>query len=115
MAGHWQLRVLTLLPCANHHGPIQCRITNETFKDIKIDNTRTGQSQGYEALSYVWKDELTAEQWQMVRYRDVPSAYPSIEVNGIMFSVTRNLEAALRRLRHKDIERRLWVDQICID
>ena len=54
----------------------------------------------YEALSYTWgnKDSLQP-----------------INVDGCTFMVTRNLLAALKRLRLPDQHRFLWVDAICIN
>jgi hypothetical protein len=54
----------------------------------------------YEALSYVW-DQLPERK--------------HIICNDTPFSVTGNLHAALRRLRHPNESRVLWIDQICID
>lgn len=54
----------------------------------------------YEALSYAWGNAKVAH---------------PINVNGCTFLVTTNLEAALKRLRHPDDERYLWVDAICIN
>lgn len=38
-----------------------------------------------------------------------------ILLNGVPFDVTRNLEAALRRLRHPTESRLFWIDMICIN
>jgi hypothetical protein len=54
----------------------------------------------YEALSYTWGDESCPQQ---------------ITLNNRTFEVTRNLEAALRHLRHQYLPRRLWIDAICIN
>ncbi|KAM0800502.1 heterokaryon incompatibility protein-domain-containing protein, partial [Usnea florida] len=54
----------------------------------------------YEALSYTWDNRV--------------SLHP-INVDGCTFMVTRNLLAALRRLRLPDQDRYLWVDAICIN
>ena len=54
----------------------------------------------YEALSYVWGD---------------PSMGKTIRLCGQEFSVTTNLEAALRQIRRVDETRTLWVDAICIN
>ena len=61
---------------------------------------------GYEALSYTWGDPLDT---RTVMLKDQP------------FQVTKNLEAALRNLRHRLIhgtksnDRVLWIDAICIN
>jgi hypothetical protein len=54
----------------------------------------------YEALSYAWGS---------------PENPLKIDVNGKAFTVTRNLNAALRRLRSPDKNRLVWVDAICIN
>ncbi len=54
----------------------------------------------YEALSYTWGNK--------------DSLHP-INVDGCTFMVTRNLLAALKRLRLPDQDRYLWVDAICIN
>jgi hypothetical protein len=54
----------------------------------------------FEALSYVWGDPLITR---------------PIKLNGQPYQVTENLEAALRRLRHDDRVRIMWIDAICID
>ncbi|TID21403.1 HET-domain-containing protein [Venturia nashicola] len=54
----------------------------------------------FEALSYVWGD---------------PKDVLSIDMSGNTCDVTRNLEAALRRLRKKDSEQIVWIDQLCIN
>jgi hypothetical protein len=51
---------------------------------------------GYEALSYVWKDSYDIEGILQL---------PNILVNGACFLVTRNLRAALVRLRDNDSDR----------
>ena len=53
-----------------------------------------------EALSYTWGNSI--------------SLHP-INVDGCTFMVTRNLLAALKRLRLPDQDRYLWVDAICIN
>ena len=54
----------------------------------------------YEALSYTWGNRV--------------SLHP-INLDGCTFMVTRNLLAALKRLRLPDQDRYLWVDAICIN
>lgn len=54
----------------------------------------------YEALSYVWGDSAAQEE---------------IDVSGQIVSVTQNLHAAMKRLRHPVRGRTIWIDQLCID
>ncbi|KAF9691422.1 hypothetical protein EKO04_010878 [Ascochyta lentis] len=74
----------------DHLNDIQC-----TFSLASLDDNPT-----FEALSYVWGDHnITAP----------------ITLHGHAFSVTSNLHAALKHLRHQDKERVLWVDALCIN
>jgi hypothetical protein len=54
----------------------------------------------FDALSYVWGDAVLKQM---------------IDVNGISIPVTRNLEAALRRVRSTSHTDLLWVDAVCIN
>lgn len=54
----------------------------------------------YEAVSYVWGNYSLKGQ---------------IRLDGENFLVTSNMEAVLRRLRHRENARSLWLDAICID
>lgn len=86
----WALRCIILHP-GRQRDAIQCTILHSTL----------GQLQGrYEALSYTWGDSTDKQ---------------ACFVNKRPFLATRNLEAALMRLRHESQERLLWVDSICIN
>jgi Heterokaryon incompatibility protein (HET) len=54
----------------------------------------------FEALSYVW---------------GTPDDPVDILCNNEVVSVTQNLSGALRRLRHTDKSRRVWIDALCIN
>ncbi|KAK3989003.1 hypothetical protein QBC44DRAFT_381812 [Cladorrhinum sp. PSN332] len=54
----------------------------------------------YDALSYVWGD---------------PEVTESINLHGREHHVAINLYDALKRLRHPDKHRRLWIDALCIN
>ena len=58
----------------------------------------------YEALSYVWGDSPITS---TIRIQHGNIAYP--------FKVSKTLDSALRRLRNRNGERRLWVDALCIN
>ena len=66
--------------------------------ELRVVRLRDGPL--YEALSYTWGDESHR------RY---------ISVNDQRFSVTSNLWAALRYLRHTSETRHLWIDAVCIN
>ena len=38
-----------------------------------------------------------------------------MSLNGVLYHITKNLECALRYLRHKESPRVLWVDAVCIN
>jgi hypothetical protein len=83
-----QIRLLELLPD---------RWTEEIRCELRIAALDKGPA--YEALSYVWGN---------------PQDTVEITVNGAPFKATRNLTAALRRLRSSRDSRTLWADAICI-
>ena len=60
----------------------------------------TGKPVSYTALSYVWGDSAFTK---------------PIVCDGKPFHTTRNLDAALRHLRHPEDSIMLWADQICIN
>jgi hypothetical protein len=80
------IRILDLLP-GRAEDPIQCDLRVASLSD---------QIQ-YEALSYVWGHHSRM-----------------ILIAGLKFSVTENLYAALKQLRHTSSKRALWADQLCI-
>ena len=87
-----QTRLIELLPSTDPQSQLTCRIS---VLDLEFKNGQT-----YEALSYTWGEKTESS---------------TIVCNGHGFTVTRNLESALRVLRLSDRIRNLWVDQICIN
>ena len=87
---HMSIRVLLLRPAKSLLDDVECELRVVRLRDGPV----------YEALSYTWGDESHR------RY---------ISVNDQRFSVTSNLWAALRYLRHTSETRHLWVDAICIN
>lgn len=55
---------------------------------------------GYEAMSYTWGD---------------PKDQVSLQVRGQTVMIPKNLENALKRLRHADHRRYIWADAVCIN
>ncbi|KUJ13497.1 HET-domain-containing protein [Mollisia scopiformis] len=88
------IRLLRLLPHESRNAAIQCQLFNYTLQD---SGRRTHP---YEALSYVWGDLVNLE---------------SISIGGYELPVTQNLYKALSHLRHRSIDRILWVDAVCIN
>ena len=89
------IRLVHLLPGAFHDD-----------LDLALVTYDASEAPAYEALSYVWGDA---------------SIQKAALVNGEVFSIGMNLDAALRHLRTKEEEdgdkstRTLWVDALCID
>ncbi|RDW59055.1 hypothetical protein BP5796_11979 [Coleophoma crateriformis] len=73
---------------------------------VRLLNSRLGDSQTYEALSYVWGD--ASQPVSISVAAEVDSAY-------IPLFVTVNCHKALKRLRRVDGPRMLWIDSICIN
>lgn len=85
-----QIRLLNLLP-GNERQRIECALFTATLEEKGFT---------YEALSYTWGSKHTTD---------------TILLDGKPCLVTSNLNDALRRLRHPDESRILWVDAICIN
>ncbi|TGO20359.1 hypothetical protein BPAE_0303g00030 [Botrytis paeoniae] len=84
-----EVRLVTLLP-GGFSEDIYCTLTTVSLIDEPV----------YEALSYVWGN---------------PTNKCDINLQGLSFPVTTNLESALRYLRYRDLPRVLWIDAICIN
>ncbi|KAI1334342.1 heterokaryon incompatibility protein-domain-containing protein [Xylariaceae sp. FL0016] len=100
--GQSQIRLIKLLPGAPQD-PIKCTLMTTESHTFELQDRacQGGPSHTtYEALSYVWSsDEEDAFIW----------------LNGTEFSISANLNHALRCLRLSDVERILWVDATCIN
>jgi hypothetical protein len=84
-----EIRLLTILP-GKDGDEIKC-----SLETVSLDHNPS-----YEAISYVWGD---------------PAEKRDIVVDDSIFSVTRNLFAALEQFRYSDRPRALWVDAVCIN
>lgn len=72
------------------------------FLDYRLSSEVNTERPEYEALSYVWgldADQLLA----------------SVGDHGHVVPMTKNLYAALQRLRNGSLARYLWVDSVCIN
>ena len=92
------IRLLQILPGAGD-AQIFCHVFQYTLRTEKACGL-------YEAVSYVWGDSADPHQ---IRVRNAEDEYYRT------LSVTKNLFAALLRLRDADLPRTLWVDAICIN
>jgi hypothetical protein len=87
-----QTRILILHP-GHGDSEIQCHVS--------VISIKPKSSTEYDALSYVWGDWTNHGK---IRFNGIPN-----------FPVTRNLYLALRRLRKRDKECNLWIDQATIN
>lgn len=78
----------------------------EPLEDLSCDITTVNLADrpSYEAVSYTWANSKG----------DV-SLTSEIRCGGTTIAITKNCEAALRRLRLQGRNRRLWIDAICIN
>ncbi|KAH8725333.1 heterokaryon incompatibility protein-domain-containing protein, partial [Phaeosphaeriaceae sp. PMI808] len=83
------IRLLILRP-GSFDDPIHCQL-----KQVSLS-----AEHAYDALSYVWGNA---------------SDTSPISLNGTPHHITKNLEIALRYLRHRESPKVLWVDAICIN
>lgn len=88
------IRLLRLQPHSDEHAPIQCQLF-----EYPLSDSRRG-THLYEALSYVWGSEEKPRR---------------VSTNEGDLYVTKNLHAALLRLRDRSFERIIWADAICIN
>ena len=88
------IRVVTLQPGIRHPSN-----KPETVY-CELEHVRLADNPYFEALSYVWGD---------------PTIRENIILGGSQFSITKNLHAALLRMRKEEISRTLWIDAICIN
>ena len=84
-----EIRLLRLFP-GSLSSPVYCSLAHVSMHDEPV----------YGALSYEWADRGDPE---------------TIYVDNSKFSITRNLKAALLRLRSNRHDRVLWIDALCID
>ncbi|KAM6504676.1 hypothetical protein FSOLCH5_015179 [Fusarium solani] len=90
-----QIRVL-VLKAGRLEDPLQCELEHANLQQGPI----------YEALSYTWADD---------KGDDSVSRAIQCSYDGQFIGITKNCELALLRLRKQDVDRRLWVDAVCID
>lgn len=87
-----EIRILDLLPYGvdGPQSPLICQLRVVKLSDNPV----------YDALSYRWGN---------------PGSRRCIFVDSHEVSVTESLHAALLRLRQKDAEKHMWIDQLCIN
>lgn len=90
LGGKQEIRLLRLAPSILLDAPVVCSLVTVALEDRPQ----------YEALSYVWGD---------------PSVTRPICLEGFQWSVTVNLEFALRHIRGKFKVNLVWADALCIN
>ncbi|CCM00849.1 uncharacterized protein FIBRA_02892 [Fibroporia radiculosa] len=90
LQGARSIRVIRLEPASSPSSCLRCSLVEVSLDDLPE----------YSALSYAW---------------DAQTPSCPIDCGGGVLSITPNCAAALRRLRHEQEERTLWIDSICID
>jgi hypothetical protein len=85
-----EVRIAEIEPAENRDDPIKCKLTHHYLR-----NNPT-----YKTLSYTWGEDDKSKR---------------IIVDGKYLLISRNLDAALKRLRCLDKPLYIWVDRICID
>ena len=102
-----KFRLLTLL--SGKIGTlVRCRLQTELlFSEASFSVP------SYEALSYTWADPHVTQN-ALTNEGDLSRKH-AIILNGLEFTVSHNLYAALQHIRFEDRSRLLWVDALCID
>ncbi|KAI1204860.1 heterokaryon incompatibility protein-domain-containing protein [Annulohypoxylon truncatum] len=99
----WQTRILRIDPATHFDAPVLCTLLVAdviAYEGLGIVEEDGPNEIPYEALSYTW---------------GAPVFSLPIQINGIEFFITENLDSALRHLRLPDSRRYLWVDALCIN
>ncbi len=89
------IRLLELQPSRDLDAQVECSLISTTLSACDEDLV-----QHYTALSYVWGDANVEKK---------------ILVEGNAFSITTNLDTALRNMRDAKRKRFVWADAICIN
>jgi hypothetical protein len=88
------IRLMHLEPALHVDAPLHFTFTTDRIENLLAQ---------YEAISYTWGEPKL----EYSLYSD--------SADGACVMVTRNLDAALRWLRHPTARRALWADAVCID
>lgn len=92
-----EFRIL-VIPAGSFSDPLHGEVITAKFSEI--------DSLEYEALSYTWADE-TGDSERMSEFL--------CDEDGSIIRITKNCEAAIRRVRYPDKDRWVWIDAICIN
>lgn len=92
-------RVIKLKPAADFGAALQC--------DILVIDLSTNVRPKYEAISYTWEGQVPSPDYSIWCHSQGGGC-------GILW-ITKNSDAALRRMRFEHEARYLWMDLICIN
>lgn len=90
LPGNNSIRILVIEPASAEEDELQTRL-----QVVSLDDKPT-----YEAISYTWGD---------------PADSALLHCNNSQVAVPRNLQNALRKLRHASRPRHVWADSVCIN
>ena len=83
--------------------------SDEADLHATILTARLGESPTYEALSYVWGEDVFTETLHLI-----VGNHASFEIRSKV-QITQSLASALRAFHRKTVKRFLWVDAVCIN
>ncbi|KAM3422116.1 hypothetical protein BST61_g2487 [Cercospora zeina] len=101
--GSYEIRVLTLYK-GDFGDQIHVKLTKQVFMEGS-NSEALSPLERWEALSYTWGEE---SQPRCDMFVDSDNETTTLEVR-------ENLHTALQQLRDTDVDRRLWIDAICMD
>jgi hypothetical protein len=99
----FSIRLLQILPGAKG-SDIHCSLIDYTIPPDQLSGL-------YEALSYTWGDP---GQRNRIYVRDTGTTEPYQDAY-MYLDITKNLSAALHRLRDTALPRLMWIDAVCIN
>jgi Heterokaryon incompatibility protein (HET) len=103
-----QIRLLTLLPDYGHKdSPLRCILTH-----VFLSSTILDEDSQYTAVSYDWGDDARHRKFEQSIY--VESASSGACITGKL-PIGQNAYDALRALRLQHKDRKVWLDQVCIN
>lgn len=95
------IRVLVLEPAEEFQEPLLTALVHVDRDEILYEPDVSGRSIGnYECVSYCWGKAHFSE---------------TLECDGCVIKITKNVDNMLRHLRKSSRERLLWVDAICLN
>ncbi|RYP90438.1 hypothetical protein DL770_003411 [Monosporascus sp. CRB-9-2] len=97
LKGDDEFRLIIIAP-GSYDDPLHGDLVSTSFSSHQLP--------AYDALSYTWADETG----DVARSSELACERPKATIR-----ITKNCDAAIRRLRLPDERRRVWIDAVCID